>query len=227
MRLGIMGGTFDPIHMGHLDVARASADALHLDRVRLLPSNIPPHRQEPGTSAFHRFALVCLAAATDPRFVADDAELLRSGPSYAADTLRELQRQGWKADQLFFLTGADAFAEIATWKEYPALLNLSHFVVCSRPGHAAPLVRGLLPALQDRMVDASEFNGASEVRVILLDAATTDVSSSQVRQALADGASDAALRGLLAPQVDAHIRRHGLYNSRNSTRLNFPGSAQH
>ena len=213
-----MGGTFDPIHTGHLDVARASADAFGLPRVHLLPSNIPPHRREPGTSPLHRFAMVAMAAQSDSRFVADDTELLRDGPSYAADTLRHLHRQGWKAEQLFFLTGVDAFAEVATWREYPALLDLAHFVVCSRAGRAADVVRGLLPALRDRMVDAKDFNGLPAAtaakagpRVILLHAQTADVSSSALRQALAAGETDIALRGMLPPAVFDHIRRHGLY----------------
>ena len=209
-----MGGTFDPIHTGHLDVARASADAFGLPRVRLLPSNIPPHRREPGTSPLHRFAMVALAAQSDSRFVADDTELLREGPSYAADTLRHLHQQGWKAEQLFFLTGVDAFAEVATWREYPALLDLAHFVVCSRAGRAAGVVRGLLPALQDRMVDAADFSdamAAGSPRVILLHAQTADVSSSALREALAAGETDIALRGMLPPAVFDHIRRHGLY----------------
>lgn len=210
-RLGIMGGTFDPIHMGHLDVARASADALHLEQVRLLPSNIPPHRQQPGTSPLHRFAMVALAAQADARFVADDAELLRDGPSYAAETLRQFHQQGWKPPQLFFLTGADAFAEIATWKGYPELLNLSHFVVCSRPGLEAGMVRGLLPALQDRMVDAQDFRDDGTPRVILLHAGTADVSSSAVRKALGEGDTDLALRGLVTAPVLDHIRKHSLY----------------
>lgn len=210
-RLGIMGGTFDPIHMGHLDVARASADALHLDQVRLLPSNIPPHRQPPGTSPLHRFAMAALAAQTDARLVADDAELRREGASYAAETLRELAQQGWTPGQLFFLTGADAFAEIATWKGYPELLNLAHFVVCSRPGFAAEMVRGLLPALQDRMVDARDFVDDGTPRVILLHAGTADVSSTAVRKALGEGDTDLALRGMLPPAVFDHIRKHGLY----------------
>ena len=212
-RLGIMGGTFDPIHMGHLDVARASADALHLDCVRLLPSHIPPHRRAPGESPFHRFAMVAMAAATDPRFEADDEELRREGPSYAADTLRHVQRQGFSAGELFFLTGADAFAKIATWKDYPALLDLAHFVVCSRPGEPAEMVSGLLPDLQDRMVDAEDFDGSVGTKVILLDAVTAAVSSSRVREALASGDLDAALRGLVPPAIEAHIRRHGLYNA--------------
>ena len=211
IRVGIMGGTFDPIHSGHLDLARAAADALHLDQVRLLPSNVPPHRREPGTSPLHRFAMVALAATTDARFLADDEELRREGTSFAADTLRHVQQQGWKAEQLFFLTGADAFAGIATWREYPALLNLAHFVVCSRPGQAAAMVRGLLPSLQDRMVDAHDFVEDRGTRVILLDAATADISSTAVRQALADGDTDIALRGLLPPGVFDHIRKHGLY----------------
>jgi nicotinate-nucleotide adenylyltransferase len=212
-RIGILGGTFDPIHMGHLDVARASADALHLDQVRLLPSNIPPHRPQPIASPMHRFAMTALAAQSDLRYVADDEELRREGPSYAADTLRHVQQQGWKARQLFFLTGADAFAEIATWKDYPALLDLAHFVVCTRPGRPAAMVRGLLPALQERMVDAGDFTDQDTPRVILLDAQTADISSTAVRAVLAGGDTDVALRGLLPPMVFDHIRRHGLYNS--------------
>lgn len=207
-----MGGTFDPIHTGHLDVAREAANALSLPVVRLLPSNIPPHRQEPGTSPLHRFAMVALAAQEDPRFVADDTELLRGGPSYAADTLRQLHQQGLKPEQLFFLTGIDAFAEVATWREYPALLDLAHFVVCSRAGRDAGVVRGLLPALQERMVDAEQFQDGGGTRVILLHAQTADVSSSALREALASGDTDIALRGMLPPTVFDHIRRHGLYN---------------
>ena len=212
MRAGIMGGTFDPIHTGHLDVAREAANALALPIVRLLPSNIPPHRREPGTSPLHRFAMVALAAQEDARFVADDTELLRDGPSYAADTLRHLHQQGLKPEQLFFLTGVDAFAEVATWREYPALLDLAHFVVCSRAGRDAGVVRGLLPALQERMVDAEQFRDGGGTKVILLHAQTADVSSSAVREALASGDTDIALRGMLPPPVFDHIRRHGLYN---------------
>jgi nicotinate-nucleotide adenylyltransferase len=210
-RVGILGGTFDPIHMGHLDVARASADALQLDQVRLLPSNVPPHRPQPSASPMHRFAMAALAAQSDLRFVADDEELRREGPSYAAETLRHVRQQGWKARQLFFLTGADAFAEIATWRDYPALLDLSHFVVCTRPGRPAAMVRGLLPDLEERMVDAHDFTDQDAARVILLDAQTADISSTAVREALAGGDTDLALRGLLPPMVFDHIRKHALY----------------
>ena len=210
-RLGILGGTFDPIHKGHLDVARAAADALALDQVRLTPVHMPSHRPAPGASPFHRFAMVSLAAATDARFVASDAELTRGGDSYTADTLRTLHGQGWKPAELFFLTGADAFAEIATWRDYPALLDLAHFVACSRPGHEAGMVRGLLPELAGRMTDARDFADGSATRIVLLDAATADVSSSGVRRALETRGS---IDGMVLPAVAAHIQKHGLYNAR-------------
>lgn len=218
-RLGLLGGTFDPIHLGHLDVARAAADTLSLDEVRLVTSHVPPHRPQPGASPFHRFAMTNLAASTDDRFTAWDGELVRGGASYTADTLRALHQEGWPAGALFFLTGADAFAEIATWKDYPALLNLAHFVVCSRPGRAAHMVRDLLPELRDRMHDASTSPAADTsggTRILLLDAPTSDVSSTAIREAAARGAS---LDGLVPPAVAAHITKHGLYNaSRNGSR---------
>ena len=210
-RLGLLGGTFDPIHMGHLDVARAAADALHLEEIRLTPLHIPSHRPAPGASPFHRFAMVSQAAATDGRFVASDDELTRGGESYTSDTLRALHLQGWTASQLFFLTGADAFAEIAMWKDYPALLNLAHFVVCSRPGREAGLVRGLLPELADRMTESHEFVEDGVTRILLLDAATADVSSSGIRGTLETGGS---IDGMVPPAVAAHIQKHGLYNAR-------------
>lgn len=210
-RLGLMGGTFDPIHLGHLDVARAAADALALEEVRLIPSFVPPHRAAPGASAYHRFAMTSLAAASHKRITASDEELLRGGASYTADTLRGLHAAGFAPGELFFLTGADAFAEIATWKDYPALLDLSHFVVCSRPGHEAEMVRGLLPELLDRMVTGSEFEAGAAPRIVLLDADTANVSSSGVRRAIASGQS---IDGMVLPSVAAHIRKHGLYNAR-------------
>ena len=152
-RTGVLGGTFDPIHLGHLAVARCAADAFGLGRVLLLPSRTPPHRPvDPSASLFHRFAMVALAAAADDRLVASDLEMGRAGPWYTADTLRALGATGLGAWQIFFLIGADAFAEIATWREYPAVLDLAHFVVCSRPGAAATALPARLPDLAARMI---------------------------------------------------------------------------
>ena len=212
-RTGVLGGTFDPIHVGHLAVATAAADALALDEVLLLPSRTPSHRPvDPSASIFHRFAMVALAAQHDPRMLASDLELRRPGPSYTADTLRALQATGRDRLQIFFLTGADAFAEIATWREYPDVLDLAHFVVCARPGTPAASMPARLPALSARMITASADRGtvldSSTPSVYLLDVPTPDVSSTDVR---ARARAGRPLAGLLPPEVDAYIRRHGLY----------------
>jgi nicotinate-nucleotide adenylyltransferase len=222
-RTGVLGGTFDPIHLGHLAVARQAADAFGLGRVLLLPSRTPPHRPvDPSASLFHRFAMVALAAAADGRLAASDLEMGRPGPSYTADTLRALGATGLGAWQIFFLIGADAFAEIATWREYPAVLDLAHFVVCSRPGAAAAALPARMPDLAPRMIPVpipgaeapglrhSDVTERRETRVFLLDCATPDISSTSIR---ADARAGRPLAGLVPPEVDDYIRRHGLYGA--------------
>jgi len=222
-RIGVLGGTFDPIHLGHLSVARQAADALGLARVLLLPSRTPPHRPvDPSASAFHRFAMAALAAPADPRLAASDLELGREGTTYTADTLRALGATGLERWQIFFITGADAFAEIATWREYPAVLGLAHFVVCSRAGMAATSLPARLPGLAPRMTPVScpgsEDPGphrvavvqSPETRVFLLDCATPDISSTDIR---ARARAGRPLAGLVPPEVNDYIRRHGLYGA--------------
>jgi nicotinate-nucleotide adenylyltransferase len=233
-RIGVLGGTFDPIHLGHLSLARQAADSLGLERVLLLPARTPPHRPvDPSASVFHRFAMVAVAAAADSRLVASDLELGREGPSYTADTLRALRATGIERWQIFFITGADAFAEIATWREYPAVLDLANFLVCSRAGVAATSLAGRMPDLAPRMIPVPAIVAAPglegpglhandgglhravviqspETRVFLLDCATPDVSSTGIR---ARARAGRPLAGLVPPEVDAHIRRHGLYGA--------------
>lgn len=213
-RLGILGGTFDPIHRGHLDLARAAHDALALDEVWLVPSLVPPHRAvQPMASPFHRFAMVALAAADSntPWLVACDMELAQGGPSYTARTLERVGAAGYAPSQIFFLTGADAFAEIATWRDYPVLLDRAQFVVVSRPGFPVSAVRGAVPELAARMV---EVRGAAPVpgqpSILLVDALTADVSSTEVRRRLASGTP---LEGRVPAAVERHAIRHGLYRA--------------
>jgi nicotinate-nucleotide adenylyltransferase len=225
--LGVLGGTFDPIHLGHVAVAQAAASALGLERVLLLPAHTPPHRAtDPSASAYHRFAMVALATAPDARLVASDLELKRPGTSYTADTLRALHAAGHRAWQILFLTGADAFAEIATWREYPAVLDLAHFVVCSRAGVAATSLTARLPGLAPRMIPVPitgvEAPGlhravvmgtpetAHKTVIFLLDCPTPDVSSTDIR---ARARAGRPLAGLVPPEVGEYIRRHGLYGA--------------
>ncbi|MEZ5286305.1 MAG: nicotinate-nucleotide adenylyltransferase [Vicinamibacterales bacterium] len=134
-RVGLLGGTFDPIHLGHLAAARAAQDALRLDGVRFIPSSVPPHRPDrPRASGYHRVQMTTLAVAATPGWDVSDVELRRGGASYTFDTLTTLRAE-FPASQFFFITGADAFAEIASWRHYPDVLDLAHFVVIARTGY--------------------------------------------------------------------------------------------
>lgn len=210
-RIGILGGTLDPIHCGHMGAAVAARDALTLSRVLVVPSHVPPHRAvRPVASAYHRFAMAALAVSTEARLEANDDELLADGPSYTADTLGRLHARGLAASQLFFITGADAFAEIATWKRYPEVLNLAHFVVVSRPGHSLSVAERF-PALADRIVRPVEgVPDTSHPSIYLIAATTPDISSTALRDRLTRGE---AITGLVPPLVEAHIVKHRLYRA--------------
>jgi nicotinate-nucleotide adenylyltransferase len=213
-RIGILGGTLDPIHLGHLDAALAAREALRLDSVIITPAHVPPHRSRPVTSAYHRFAMAALAINGVDGLLVSDMELVAAGPSYTADTLVRLREQSdLHASQLFFITGADAFAEIATWSRYPAVLDLAHFVVVTRPGSTLDTVAERLPALAGRFRRPADLDRSPGTGVVLVEAVTPDVSSTVIRARAAKGFS---LAGLVPPRVEQYIRRHGLYMERTS-----------
>jgi nicotinate-nucleotide adenylyltransferase len=205
LRIGLLGGTLDPIHVGHLDAAEAARTALRLDGIVVIPSHDPPHRSvDPHASAFHRFAMVALAIDGRPGYRACDMELRREGPSYTAITLRDWHDAGWRPSQLFFIIGADAFAEIGTWYDYPAILDACQFAVVSRPGMPVTEALGRTPDLQPRV----------GVNIHVVEAPTAAVSSTEVRARLAAGAS---VDGLVPPAVARHIAANRLYMNRNAT----------
>jgi nicotinate-nucleotide adenylyltransferase len=209
-RVGILGGTLDPVHVGHLEAAAAARGALALDLVLLIPSRVPPHRTtQPSASPFHRFAMAALAVNGRDDMAASDIELSVPGPSFTADTLTRLHGAGLGPSQIFFITGADAFAEIETWSRYPDVLDLSHFIVVSRPGQPASDLEARVPALARRMLTGTrEAATASKPTIFLVDAATPDVSSTDIRRRIRAGE---AVRGLVPERVEQHIRQHGLY----------------
>jgi len=136
-RIGIMGGTFDPIHWGHLETGFAAETALKLHRLLVITSNVPPHRETPHASSYHRFAMVSLAVAGRNGWRASDLELRLRTESFTADTLKQFHDRGYAPAELFFVIGADAFTEIESWKDYPRVLDYAHFAVVSRPGYPA------------------------------------------------------------------------------------------
>jgi nicotinate-nucleotide adenylyltransferase len=212
-RLGVLGGTFDPIHFGHLDAADAARTALTLDDVLFIPAHDPPHKAvEPRASACHRFALVSLALQDRPSYRVSDMEIARQGTSYTADTLRALHECGWHGWQIFFILGADAFAEIATWHEFPAVLDLAHFVVVARPGTTSLSLVTRPPTLQSRARDVGDACHGEDrsTGIFLVEAVTRDVSSTTIRERIADGRS---IDDLVPMAVARHMVAHHLYGA--------------
>ena len=214
MQVGVLGGTFDPIHVGHLAAARAAQDTLGLERVRFIPAARPPHRSDtPAASGYHRFEMVRLAVADTPGWDVSDLELRREGPSYTFDTLTTIAREGLTPGELFFITGADAFADIASWYRYPDVLDLAHFVVVARPGTTLGSLADRLPALAPRMTTPDAAASADTPRIILLATTTPNVSATGIRLRASRGES---LDGLVPAAVAEYIVKHSLYLSEQS-----------
>ena len=219
MTLGVLGGTFDPIHLGHLAAGDAAQQALSFDSMLLVPSRIPPHRADPVTAGPEdRFAMAKLAARERPGWTASRIELDREGRSYTYDTLVELRDALTDAPgsavsaveaQIFFIIGADAFAEIATWSRYPAVLDLANFVVVSRPGITLDSLRERVPsAFPSTALTAGSRRPSANTRVILVEAHTPDISSTDIRRRVRAGHS---LSGYVPDTVADYIRDHHLY----------------
>jgi nicotinate-nucleotide adenylyltransferase len=208
-RIGILGGTFDPFHCGHVDVGEAAVAALGLARVYVITSNVPPHRPQPVASAYHRFAMVSLGLKEREGWRASDLELRTDATSYTSGTLAKFHEREYAPCELFFIIGADAFADIGTWRDYPKILDCAHFAVVSRPGFAASMLPHRLPTLADRMVKPPmDVMSQMDPMIILIDVPTADVSSTAIRQRRIEGAT---IAGLVPPAVQQHIEQHGLY----------------
>lgn len=180
--LGVFGGTFDPIHYGHLRLAEDMADALGLERVRFVPAGQPPHRAAPRTAARHRLEMVRRAVAGNPRFELDARELERDAPSYTVDTLTALRAELGNARPLWLLLGADAFLGLPAWHEWKRLLDLAHVAVAARPG--ASLVDALPPELKREVTRRQDCAGPAG-GVLLRTPPLLDISASMIRDTLA------------------------------------------
>ncbi len=211
--IGLFGGTFDPIHFAHLRLAEEIADAFQLQQVRLIPTSIPPHRDQPGTSAEHRLSMTRLAVAGNPRLAVDAREIGRAGISYTVDTLTELRSEVGTAP-LCLLMGADAFVALTTWHRWTELFDLAHIIVARRPGFPLEKLASTLPAaLHEQYTQRLEtrpraLNAASAGKVFTHELTSLDVSATALRSLAVRKAS---LRYLLPDQVIAYINEHHLY----------------
>ncbi len=214
--LGILGGTFDPVHVGHLELARELRTALGLPAVRLVPAGIPPHREAPVASPAHRLAMVELAIAGVPGLEVDRREIDRPGPSYTVPTLESLRADD-RARPLALIVGADAFLGLPQWHRWQELFDLAHIVVVGRPGVALDVARApaLVPEWERRHAGGPRALTAAPAGAIVVQPVTAhDVSATAIRRELARGTAGlAAVRGLLPPPVLAYIERNQLYRS--------------
>ena len=217
-RVGIFGGTFDPPHLGHLILAEEIREAFGLTEVLFMPSNEPPHKDRSDlTAAQHRFAMVEAATRSNPAFVASPIEVNRPGKSFSIDTVREVSEAMGVDAELVFVTGLDAFLDIETWEGYEQLLDLSHVVVVSRPGHGFEDVAKLPAWIGERVVDLRDVDGKGVDqfpkegrRIFLSDAVHIDISSTDIRERVASGVS---VRYKVPAEVESYLRAHGLYQS--------------
>jgi len=211
--LGILGGTFDPVHYGHLRPAQEILRALDLAEVCLVPAFHPPHRRPPVATAEQRLRMVELAVAGIPGFRVDDREIRRGGPSYTVLTLESLRAEHAER-ALCLLLGMDAFEDIESWHQWKRLPQLANFIVIARPGWEMPAAGDLPAWARDRLVRTpDEIARSSAGKIIFQPATPQDISATSVRAAIAGGEP---VDGLLPPAVIDYIRRHRLYRSRNN-----------
>ena len=198
MRLGVFGGTFDPVHYGHLLLAETCREHLKLDEVRFVPAATPPHKLDHQISDGHaRAEMLSLAVAGYPEFVVDRRELKRKGPSFTVDTLTEYAVEFPNAD-LFFLVGADSLRDLLTWREPERISQLATLVACNRPG---------VPELQREQIE--EWAGPEIAnRIVTQRIPGTEISASELRDRARSGRN---LRFLTPRAVEAFVNQHGLY----------------
>lgn len=207
-RIGLLGGTFNPVHNGHLRAALEVSEFMALDELRLIPSARPPHRDMPQVSAEQRLVMVELAVADEPRLSVDDRELQRDRPSYTIDTLESLRAELGGDDQVFLLLGWDAFCGLPSWHRWQELLEHCHLLVLQRPDAGSEAPEALRDLLAARSVsDPLSLTGPGG-QISFIWQTPLAISATQIRQLLATGRS---ARYLLPDAVLAYIQAHRLY----------------
>jgi len=209
--IGVFGGTFDPIHFGHLRTALDVTENLHLEQLRFIPCGEPPHREPPLARAEQRLAMLQAAIVDEPRFVVDDREIQRGGPSYMVETLESLRGELGQKQSLALIVGLDAFAALDKWHRWSALTGLAHLIVMTRPGWSRADIHS--PALQSLVQehDAGDLERCQQQAagcVIFSPVTELNISSTDIREQLRAGNN---IRYLLPDSVLELIKQRHLY----------------
>jgi len=209
MALGILGGMFDPVHNGHMAMARVAIDVLGLDQVRMIPCGIPPHREPARCTAQQRVDMLTLACRNDEGIVVDEREIDRPGKSFAFDTLTGVRNE-FKNEKLYYLLGADALLSLPEWYRWHDLFDLCHIVAFQRPGFSLKESNTLQEEIQHRLTDLpGQLQTADYGLVLICNSFSIDVSSSQVRQRIE---AQLPLDGMVDPVVIDYICERGLFS---------------
>jgi len=205
MKIGIFGGTFDPPHLAHLQVARAARDLLHLGLLEAVPCAVPPHRKEPRADGWDRFAMVVLTFAGEERILPSARELRRGGVSYTVDTLAEIAAEH-PGDELFLVIGADSYDDLPNWKDADRIVELAHLAVAARPGSFG--LERLRPEDRDRLRPPGEAPPPGRKGIYRIPMAPVPIAARRIRERLARGELP---REDLHPAVQRYILARGLY----------------
>ena len=220
-RIALYGGTFDPVHAGHLEVARRVSQLFEIERVLFIPAQMAPHKiGRPVTEPIHRYAMLALATQDDPQLSISTFELDAPDRRYTVDTVGHFQRVLGDATELFFIMGADSWSEITTWREWERLLSMTNHIVVTRPGYELPTTH--VGEHKDRIVDlrksAVSISRGFE-QIYITDIVMNDASATQIRRLASEGRTDELVNLVPAPVLE-YIKKYGIYRELNEAKLN-------
>jgi nicotinate-nucleotide adenylyltransferase len=219
-RIALYGGTFDPVHIGHLEVARGVSKLFEIEKVLFVPAQMAPHKiGRPVTGSIHRYAMLALATQHDPELAVSTFELDAPDRRYTVETIEHFQHEFDDSTELFFIMGADSWSEITTWRQWERLLTMTNHIVVTRPGYEPAATE--VGEVDKRIVDlrGGKSVGRSAKGIFFTDVVMNDVSATNIRQLARDGRTEALVNFVPGPVLD-YIRKYGIYREWNEAKLN-------